>query len=98
VRFRDGPFVNHQYDKENTIFVLRSGELTHPRTGKPVVPVLRPRGRQPALVSPAGAGAGRAGRRLSQFKPRQSSRTARRPGQGVRAAGLRPQTHHPDDS
>lgn len=38
VRFKDGPFVNHQYDKENTIYTTGDGEVTHPRTGRPMPP------------------------------------------------------------
>ncbi|HWB10489.1 MAG TPA: DUF1553 domain-containing protein [Pirellulales bacterium] len=33
LRYRDGPFFNHIYDKEETIVPLRSGELAHARTG-----------------------------------------------------------------
>jgi hypothetical protein len=33
MRYRDGPFFNHIYDKEETILPLRSGELAHARTG-----------------------------------------------------------------
>jgi hypothetical protein len=33
LRYRDGPFFNHIYDKEETILPLRSGELSHARTG-----------------------------------------------------------------
>ena len=38
VRFKDGPFVNHQYDKENTIYITADGEVRHPRTGQPMSP------------------------------------------------------------
>lgn len=33
LRYRDGPFFNHIYDKEETILPLRKGELVHARTG-----------------------------------------------------------------
>ena len=45
LKYRDGPFFNHQYDKEETIVPLRSGEVVHPRTGRPVPP--RPLGGAP---------------------------------------------------
>lgn len=38
IRFIDGPYVKQTYDKENTVYALRSGEISHPRTGKPVAP------------------------------------------------------------
>jgi hypothetical protein len=36
--YRNGPFFNHTYDKEETVLSLRKGELAHPRTGQPVPP------------------------------------------------------------
>jgi len=45
LKYRDGPFYNHQYDKEETVLPLRSGELVHPRTGQAVRP--RPLGGGP---------------------------------------------------
>jgi hypothetical protein len=36
--FRDGPFFVQKYDKEETVYATRTGELSHPRTGKPVAP------------------------------------------------------------
>ncbi|HET6881090.1 MAG TPA: DUF1549 domain-containing protein [Pirellulales bacterium] len=38
LRYRDGPFFNHIYDKEETILPLRSGELAHARTGAVMKP------------------------------------------------------------
>ncbi|MEX0711741.1 MAG: DUF1553 domain-containing protein, partial [Pirellulales bacterium] len=38
IKYRDGPFYNHQYDKEETIITTRQGELNHGRTGQPVAP------------------------------------------------------------
>lgn len=38
VRFKDGPYVKHQYDKENTVYVIDSGDVVHPRTGQAVAP------------------------------------------------------------
>jgi hypothetical protein len=38
LRYRDGPFFNHIYDKEETIVPLRSGELSHARTGAVMPP------------------------------------------------------------
>jgi hypothetical protein len=39
VRYRDGPFFKHIYDKEETVWLDRQGEVTHPRTGQ----VMKPR-------------------------------------------------------
>lgn len=36
--FKDGPYVNHTYDKEVTVFPIDSGDVTHPRTGATAVP------------------------------------------------------------
>jgi hypothetical protein len=36
IKYRNGPFFNHQYDKEETIVPMRDGELSHPRTGDAV--------------------------------------------------------------
>ncbi len=47
LKYRDGPFYNHQYDKEETIIPVRSGEVVHPRTGQPVRP--RPLGGAPIV-------------------------------------------------
>jgi hypothetical protein len=38
VRFKDGDTVNNRYDKEEAVFITRSGEIAHPRTGQPVPP------------------------------------------------------------
>jgi hypothetical protein len=38
VRFKDGPFFNHLYDKEETLFIDPAGELQHPRLGQSVKP------------------------------------------------------------
>jgi len=38
LKYRNGPFFNHMYDKEETIIPTRAGELIHPRTGQAVVP------------------------------------------------------------
>ena len=38
LRYRDGPFFNHIYDKEETILPVRSGELAHARTGAVMPP------------------------------------------------------------
>ncbi len=38
VKFRVGPFFNGRYDKEDTVFVVDSGEIQHPRTGGTVSP------------------------------------------------------------
>ena len=49
VRFKDGPFVNQQYDKENTVFLVPSAEVRHPDTGAQVAPrVLGREGDAPA--------------------------------------------------
>lgn len=36
IGYRDGPFFVHMYDKEETVFVRRTGEVRHPRSGRPV--------------------------------------------------------------
>lgn len=38
VGYKDGPFFIQIYDKEETVFPLRTGELKHPRTGNRVPP------------------------------------------------------------
>src|SRR5262249_57429014 len=38
LRYRDGPFFVQIYDKEETIYLARQGELIHPRTGRVVAP------------------------------------------------------------
>ncbi len=38
VKYRDGPFFLQQYDKEETVFVTRDGEVKHPRTGDVLAP------------------------------------------------------------
>jgi hypothetical protein len=38
VKYRDGPFFNHLYDKEETVLTPHDGELAHPRTGAAVAP------------------------------------------------------------
>lgn len=45
LRYRDGPFFNHIYDKEETILPTRSVELRHGRTGEVVQP--QPLGAEP---------------------------------------------------
>jgi hypothetical protein len=39
VRYRDGPFFKGIYNKEETVWLDRAGEVTHPRTGQ----VMRPK-------------------------------------------------------
>jgi hypothetical protein len=48
LRYRDGPFFVQIYDKEETVYVTREGEVTHPRTGQTVAPKF-PGGAAPAL-------------------------------------------------
>ena len=36
--YRDGPFFVQLYDKEETVYARRDGEVTHPRTGKTMAP------------------------------------------------------------
>jgi hypothetical protein len=38
VKFQAGPYVNHQYDKEDTVFADNKGEVTHGRTGAVAAP------------------------------------------------------------
>jgi hypothetical protein len=40
VRYRDGPFFQGIYNKEETVWLDRSGEVKHPRTGQVVSPKL----------------------------------------------------------
>lgn len=40
LKYRDGPFFNHQYDKEETVSPTRSGDVLHPRTGQAAAPRL----------------------------------------------------------
>ena len=40
VRFKDGSYVNNRYDKEESVFLARAGEITHPRTGHTVAPTV----------------------------------------------------------
>lgn len=49
VRFKDGPYVNHQYDKENTIYIQTDASVTDPRTNRAAVPKLLG---QPPLTTP----------------------------------------------
>jgi len=48
--FRNGPFFNHMYDKEETVLATREGEVNHPRSGQ-VMPPTFPGG-QPASIGP----------------------------------------------
>ncbi len=38
VRYRDGPFFVQIYDKEETVYEAREGEVVHPRSGQVVAP------------------------------------------------------------
>jgi hypothetical protein len=38
VRYRDGPFFLQIYDKEETVYEARAGEVVHPRTGQVLPP------------------------------------------------------------
>lgn len=38
LKFKDGPFVNHRYDKEDTVYIVPNGEVKHARTGETAVP------------------------------------------------------------
>lgn len=38
VRFKDGPYNNHAYDKENTVYALADAQVVDPRTGQPAKP------------------------------------------------------------
>lgn len=40
VRFKDGSYVNNKYDKEESVFLARAGEIKHPRTGQTVAPTV----------------------------------------------------------
>jgi hypothetical protein len=52
VRYRDGPYFDHLYNKEETVWLDRRGEVVHPRTGQ----VMRPK---PLGGPPLDVGAGR---------------------------------------
>jgi hypothetical protein len=49
LRYRDGPFFNHIYDKEETVVPTRSGELRHGRTGEVARP--QPLGSSPLALA-----------------------------------------------
>jgi hypothetical protein len=38
LRFKDGPFFNNRYDKEEAVYLAKPLELKHPRTGEDVLP------------------------------------------------------------
>ncbi|QDU37686.1 hypothetical protein Mal4_20020 [Maioricimonas rarisocia] len=40
VKFKKGPYYNHNYDKEDTVFPIATGDVTHPRTGQIAPPRL----------------------------------------------------------
>jgi hypothetical protein len=40
VRYRSGPYFNHIYDREETVWLDRRGEVVHPRTGRVMKPKL----------------------------------------------------------
>ena len=40
VRYKDGPYNNHSYDKEDTVYVLADAAVIDPRTGQPAPPRL----------------------------------------------------------
>jgi hypothetical protein len=52
VRYRDGPYFDHLYNKEETVWLDRRGEVVHPRTGQ----VMKPK---PLGGPPLDVGAGR---------------------------------------
>lgn len=57
IRFKDGPYVNHQYDKENTIFLADAAPLADPRTGETVAPRVLDGRAMVEAASARGAGA-----------------------------------------
>jgi hypothetical protein len=40
VRFKDGAYVNHVYDKEDAVYIRADAQVTDPRTGQPAPPRL----------------------------------------------------------
>ncbi len=38
VRYKDGPFFVQMYDKEETVYLTRQGEVSHPQTGQVLAP------------------------------------------------------------
>jgi hypothetical protein len=38
LKYKDGPFFVQQYDKEETVYAVREGDVVHPRTGRVVAP------------------------------------------------------------
>ena len=50
IQFKNGPFFGGIYNKEETIFLRREGDVTHPRTGKRMAP--KPLGESVVEVPP----------------------------------------------
>jgi hypothetical protein len=50
LRYHDGPFYVQQYDKEETVYAVRDGDVKHPNTGQ-VVPPKFLGGAAPAIVA-----------------------------------------------
>ncbi|MFG0333123.1 MAG: DUF1549 and DUF1553 domain-containing protein, partial [Maioricimonas sp. JB049] len=48
VKFKKGPYYNHNYDKEDTVYPIATGDVRHPRTGEIMPPRLLD-GRRPAI-------------------------------------------------
>jgi hypothetical protein len=50
IQYKDGPFFLQIYDKEETVYPARQGEVNHPRSGQPVAPKFL--GGPVAVISP----------------------------------------------
>jgi len=48
LKFKKGPYYNHTYDREDTVYPISTGDVRHPRTGKIAPPRLLD-GRLPAI-------------------------------------------------
>ncbi len=50
LKFKQGEYFNHSYDKEDVVYLLDKGDIQHPRTGAIVPPTLLDAG--PATIGP----------------------------------------------
>ncbi len=50
LKFKQGEYFNHSYDKEDVVYLLDKGDIQHPRTGAVVPPTLLDAG--PATIGP----------------------------------------------
>ncbi len=50
IKFKQGEYFNHTYDKEDVVYLLNKGDIQHPRTGTVVPPTLLDAG--PVTIGP----------------------------------------------